>query len=216
MAFPIAHLWIAYNILNSTDKIKKPEDFMLGAIAPDSVHYRDNYDSSMKKISHLCVGNEKWGEVTNNREWTDHVLEFLNENMNKDITDFVYGYCCHILADIQNNIKIWIPFRSSNTYTFDKWGTSGYHEEARKVDFELSRLYEEKAAVWKLLEKSKGYDIPEIVKAKDINAIRDSILYNQYKDVEHVDLSNHQFITIQSMMDFITNESINVKEIMNL
>lgn len=76
MSFPMTHLSIAYNIFVNTSQIKEPGDFLLGAIAPDSVHFRDDFKSSMKKISHLCVGNEKWGEVTNNEEWW---LEVLNE-----------------------------------------------------------------------------------------------------------------------------------------
>lgn len=35
----MTHLHIAYNILSNTPQIKKPCDFMLGAIAPDSVHF---------------------------------------------------------------------------------------------------------------------------------------------------------------------------------
>lgn len=216
MAFPMAHLWIAYNILSSTDKINKPSDFMLGALAPDSVHYRDNYDSSMKRTSHLCIGDEKWGEVTNNAEWTEHVLEFLDENKDKDIASFAYGYCCHILTDIQNNIKIWIPFRSVNTYTFDKWGTSDYHEEARRVDQALYSLCKDRTEIWKLLEQSEGYDISGIVQASDTNAIRDSILKQQYQKPETADLSNHRFTTVQGMLDFIANESEYVKEVLGL
>ncbi len=69
MPFAMTHLYIAHNIINKTPYLKKPNDFMLGALAPDSVHFRNNYVSDMKFNSHLCIGNEKWGSVTNNEEW---------------------------------------------------------------------------------------------------------------------------------------------------
>jgi len=69
--------------------INKPCEFMLGALAPDSVHFRDNYISDMKKISHLCVGNKKWGRVTNNQEWLENVLAFLQEYKHTDKSDYV-------------------------------------------------------------------------------------------------------------------------------
>jgi len=49
MPFAMTHLYIAYNILSNTQQIKKPCDFLLGAIAPDSVHFRENYNSDIKK-----------------------------------------------------------------------------------------------------------------------------------------------------------------------
>lgn len=82
MPFAMTHLYITYNILRNTTQIKKPCDFMLGALTPDSVHFVDNYNSDMKKKSHLCVGDEKWGRTTNNQEWLKNALDFLHENKN--------------------------------------------------------------------------------------------------------------------------------------
>jgi len=128
MPYPMTHLCIAYNILNNTPQIKEPCDFLLGAIAPDSVHFRDNYESNMKKVSHLTVGDEKWGEVTNNEEWLENILIFLQESKYKykNEVDFIYGYCCHIIADIQNNKKLWTPFRLSTLYSTEKSNNNVY------------------------------------------------------------------------------------------
>jgi len=106
MPFPITHLCIAYEILSNTPQIKEPCDFLLGAITPDSVQFRNNFKPNMKKISHLCVGDEEWGKVTNNIEWQENVLGFFERNKNIEKVDFIYGYCTHVLADIQNNRKV--------------------------------------------------------------------------------------------------------------
>lgn len=63
MPFPMIHLLVAKQIMETTDFIENRADFLMGSISPDCIHYRDNYDSHMKFLSHLCVGNQKWGQV---------------------------------------------------------------------------------------------------------------------------------------------------------
>jgi hypothetical protein len=54
------HLAIANMLLNKPNRIEKAADFYLGSIAPDFIHVRENYNSEMKKLSHLCVGEQAW------------------------------------------------------------------------------------------------------------------------------------------------------------
>lgn len=214
MPFPMVHWCIAYNILSNTPQIKKPCDFMLGAIAPDSVHFRENYDSSMKKISHLCVGNQKWGEVTNNQEWLENVLDFLKENKDSEVTDFVYGYCSHIIADIQNNIKIWIPFRLGNKNALEKGAGSVYHQEAYAVDYSIYLLHPQHTEIWEMLENASGYDIPNVVVGNEINKMKDSIIHTQFINREVGDLSLNKYATLPGMQKFISEESQYIKKIL--
>ena len=179
MPFPMIHLCIAKKILNATLRISKPYEFLLGSIAPDSVHFRPNYNSEMKKISHLCVGDEKWGLVSNNSEWYINVLKFLELNKQSKNIDFILGYCSHILADIRNNIVIWTPFRIEHCDDLDKGIGSQYHKEAAEVDFELFRTHMERDTIWELLKQSKGIDIDGLVNAIDINKLKFHISYEQ-------------------------------------
>ena len=67
MSFAMTHLAIANNLMMRTNRIKCAADFYLGSVAPDFIHIRANYSSEMKKQSHLCVGDEAWGRITNKR-----------------------------------------------------------------------------------------------------------------------------------------------------
>ena len=49
--------------------------------------------------------------ITNNDEWKNNVINFLNNHKNSENHDFIVGYCCHILSDIHNNTTLWIPFK---------------------------------------------------------------------------------------------------------
>lgn len=214
MPFPMTHLNIAYNILSNTPQIKKPCDFMIGALAPDSVHFRNNYNSDMKKKSHLCVGDEKWGRTTNNQEWLENVLTFLQKNKYQEEVDFIYGYCSHILADIQNNIKIWTPFLLENREALEKGMGSIYHEESYAMDYALYLLNPHQKEIWKILEDSVGYDIPNIVDANEINTMKYTLLHSQFLERENVDVSLNKYVKLSNIQEFIITESQNIKNLL--
>jgi len=214
MPFAMTHLNIAYNILSNTPQIKKPCDFMLGALAPDSVHFRNNYNSDMKKISHLCVGDEKWGRLTNNEEWVKNVLAFLHKNDHIEKADFIYGYCSHILADIQNNIKIWTPFLLENKENLEKGMGSIYHQESFAMDYEMFLSSPQQKVIWEMLEEAIGYDIPNVVVGDEINKMKHNILHHQFLDRESVDVSMNKYVTLSCMEKFISEESQYIKNLL--
>jgi hypothetical protein len=214
MPFAMTHLNIAYNILSNTPQIKKPCDFMLGALAPDSVHFRNNYNSDMKKNSHLCVGPEKWGRVTNNQEWQKNVLDFLQEYKQSEKIDFIYGFCSHILADIQNNIKIWTPFLLENKEALDKGQGSIYHKESCAMDYALYLSNPHRKLIWEMLENAEGYDLLNIVCGDDINKMKDHMLHNQFLDIEPIDISLNKYVTISRIQEFISEESGYIKNLL--
>lgn len=214
MPFPMTHLHIAYNILSNTPQIKKPSDFMLGALAPDSVHFGANYNSDMKKKSHLCVGKEKWGMITNNQEWLKNVLAFLQQNNHMEKADFMYGYCSHILADIQNNIKIWTPFLLENKESFKNGTGSIYHQESYDMDYVLYLLNPQQEVMWEMLEEANVYDIPGVACGDEINKMKQNILHGQFLDREPIDVSLNKYVTLSLIQEFISEESQYIKNIL--
>jgi len=204
----MTHLIIAKNISENLAKpIENLPQFYLGSIAPDAVHNRANYTSDYKKDSHLCVGPEKWGMVTNNDEWENSIISFLNKHKNSENRDFVLGYCSHILADLCNNITKWIPFKAKYPGEWDKGYGSLYHQEANKVDIELALTYERADVFWSNLAKSCGVDLPEIVYASEIEQQKDNILNLWYKDKCRQDISLNKVVTYENEMEFIKNAS---------
>ena len=213
MPFPMTHLLISHEIMLKTRKIENHSDFILGSLAPDSVHFRDNYSSDYKLVSHLCVGKEKWGSVTNNDEWEDNILLFIERN-NKFISkDFIYGYCSHILADIQNNRKIYLPFREEVNEELKHGEKSKYHHESSAIDNELS-LDNKISEIFKLLENSKTYEIEGLIYENELNKMKNRILFNQYTNVISKDLSKNKHVTIKRIRLFIEEESLYIKELL--
>lgn len=216
MPFPMVHLSIARNILGAAHHIKNPCQFMLGSIAPDSVHFRPDFNSDMKKVSHLVVGDERWGYVTDNAGWKENVLTFLDLMRDFEDTDFILGYCAHILADIKHNVEIWTPFRLEHQHELDSGQGSALHREAIEVDFELYRTCPERPEIWALLERAQAVDIPGIVRSSDIERAKSHLLHRQYLGRKPVDVSAYKYVTVKSMTDFVADASWEIAQDLGL
>lgn len=218
MPFQMTHLHIAKNIHQLfPETIKDLSQFYLGTVAPDAVHNRAGYISDYKKASHLCVGDERWGMLTNNDEWIESVLEFLYKNKNSDNYNFILGYSCHVLSDIYNNIAVWTPFRLEYPDELTKGYGGLYHQESEKVEIELALREENKDNFWVHLEKAKSTSLNDIIFAEEIEKHKENILYNWYKDKEHQDISSNKLVTIESTMNFVEDATnFIVSKIINL
>lgn len=214
MPFAMTHLSIAWNILRATPQIERPGDFLLGAVAPDAVHYRAQYVSQMKKDSHLCLGPEPWGRLTNNREWQANVLAFLQANRQRKNRDFLQGYCSHILADIQNNIEIWGPFLQANGGAIREGLGSGYHRESAEMDRALYLTHPDREAIWMLLEGASACDLPGLVSREEIERMEDALLHSNYAGVQSADVSAHRYVTQAVMERFIATASQSIRALL--
>ena len=205
MPFVMTHLCIAKNISGHfSDHINDLSQFYLGNIAPDAVHNREGYISDYKKASHLCVGDEKWGMITNNNEWIDNVLRFLGEYKNSMDHSFILGYCSHILSDIYNNIAVWTPFKQK----YIDMGRGGlYHSESEKIDVNLALTLEGKDDFWRNLENSREIDVEKIIFADEIEEQKINILHRWFTDKELQDVSLNEVVTYDSTIQFINNAS---------
>ena len=63
MAYQMIHMEVAYRLLDRLPWIKEKADFILGSVAPDSVHMSPAYQVSMKEKSHLFNGSGEWGNT---------------------------------------------------------------------------------------------------------------------------------------------------------
>jgi len=218
MPFPMTHLYIAQKIAESFPRLAADyPQFFLGTLAPDAVHFREGFTGDDKKKSHLVVGDEKWGQVTNDTEWIDSVLSFLQARKKSENRDFVYGYVIHILADVYNNIHVWSPFLEKHPA---EWGKTGYeslyHTESARIDLKLSQDFAHKAEVWKWLEESSCFDFEGLVSAEEMKRGAENILYKQYSNLPVIDTSAHTLFTYEKAVAFIDGAAQFVMETLAL
>lgn len=213
MPFPMVHMCIARKVIElNPNTVKDLPQYYLGSLAPDAVHFRTNFEPKDKKVTHLCVGDERWGEISNNEDWASNVINFIDENRDSENMDFIYGYCIHILTDMRSNVDFWSPFKLKfyNSLKIPDYG-SLYDSEAINIlnvddiyaDIRLYQTSEFQSELWDILSKANGITLDGIAYEDEINKIRDNILYNQYKD-KSIDKSYvGKFITYEDYLNFI-------------
>ena len=220
MAFPLTHLIVAKNIIK-THGIKDEEDFLLGSIAPDAVHYRKSFvGASMaeigkaKKTSHLCPeSDEKWGSVTDNDGWLLSVKTFLGEH---EKSSFRLGYATHVLTDIYNNKTIWNDFRTKHPLEAIKGYKSAYYDDLNHIDalFKNNRIITEEICA--KLTQAKTNSIGGLVSSDEVEAIKMSIVSeygtnNQISNVHKKNVVN--FVSYDEMLIFIKEAGLFISAI---
>jgi len=206
MSFPLTHLLVAEELLTRRPREDEAQ-YLLGAIAPDGVHYRKNISHEKgalgpaKKIAHLCpVSEELWGYVTDNDGWVECISAFTRKN----ISSLAAGYATHCLTDLYNNKTLWTRFRTSSPEEAAKGYQSRYYDDLRNID---TRLYLDLAPkverIWSLLAASTPTEMPGLVSTQEIADIKENILYQQYKGPLETPSQEYSFITYEESLEFI-------------
>jgi hypothetical protein len=215
MSFPITHLRVADIV---TQKLSLSDEqtalLLLGSLAPDGVHYRPGLVGASKfeigetkKISHLCPkSDEPWGQITDNIGWMAEVDRLCPNHL----PDFlVLGYTVHVLTDIYNNMTIWKDFSTLHPGEAVKGYKNDYTRDMAALDLQLYQE-PETGRIIKLLPLAEARDFPGWVSATEIDAIRNSILYEgnstytSYVNRPAADTSGNRFVTYAQIKGFIT------------
>lgn len=203
MPYPMVHMEIAYRLLEKLDRIENRGDFMLGAIAPDSVHFRSSYHPRMKEASHLWDCGPEWGTTTDSPKWKRNILEFWRLHKEDENKDFLAGYCVHILTDWLNDLRIWSPFRKSIGFKNVHDPNTQYRIEAYGSDQWLYHASGNTDEIWKLLEEGRGYTVAGCALEADIRRQQESILKEQFTKKTAPDVSGYRYCTDKVILDFI-------------
>ncbi len=208
MSYPMVHLSAAWLILNETPGIQAPADFLLGAVAPDAIHYRDAYNSDKKLYSHFGCDNiaeirEKWGYVTENEPWAERVWRAWKACKDLPVRDFLHGYFVHILTDIYNNKTVWTPFRISQGGAFDRAIYNQYGDECRNVDYLLYRRRPARERIWALLRDAQAYGVGDHIAKTEVERLRESILHERFREQKTPDVSGNRYFRWEDVGDFV-------------
>jgi hypothetical protein len=217
MPFPLTHLCVAWRILEKTPlPEKEAAQFLLGAIAPDAIHYRKEFQSAnmknigaAKKITHLCpVSDERWGHVTDNEGWIKIVKNFLRTSIDCKSVEisqnpFTSGYAVHVLTDIHNNRTLWLNYCANHPAEAAKGYSSDYYKDLKSIDIRLFLEHPNTTQIMNLLAKAKPEGIAELVTAEETHAIQQNILHEHFKNAETALPHSCKFITYADTLNFI-------------
>lgn len=203
MSYPMVHMEIAYRLLGRFDWLENRGDFLLGAVAPDSVHFREGYHPRMKEASHLWNCGPQWGTTTDSPGWKRNVATFWELHKADENRDFFAGYCAHILTDWLNDVRIWSPFRQEigSEQIFDP--NTRYRKEAYGIDQWLYHMSGNSGRIWELLREGKAYLVEGCARAEDMERMKESILSEQFTNRTVPDVSGYRCCTREMILAFL-------------
>lgn len=215
MAYAITHLCAAWKLLEEGAAVENRADFLLGAVAPDAVHYRDGeYSSDMKLFAHVGCDSmdvipEKWGYITEIAAWRDRLLRFRAETQDYPHRDFLLGYLVHCFTDLCNTTEIWQPFLRSLGGTFDRETYKLYGNECRAVDEVLLIAHPARAALESIFAASVPHGVCRhgirgdiLVSEAEVAALRENTL-TRFAASEIPDVSGHRYVTLADVQRLI-------------
>lgn len=206
MPYPMVHLETAYQLSGQFDWIEKPGDFLLGSVAPDAVHFHENYDVHQKEISHIWDCGPIWGVTLESEKWINNIRIFWKQHRKDAERDFIAGYCVHLLTDWMNDLRMWAPFRERIVAGADYgqiYENSKYREEAYGFDKWMYQSNAHTAEIRKLLSEGQVYGLPGYILAEDLARQKQSLLTEQYAGKKDYDISAYEYFTKEVIDSFI-------------
>ena len=204
MSYQMTHLEIAYGLSVKYKWIEKRPDFLLGAIAPDAVHFHEEYSYKLKEQSHLWDCGPRWGITLDSDKWERNVINFWEKHKGDSNREFIAGYCVHILTDWMNDIKIWKPFRVENVRGENV--DEIYHiysREAYRSDQWLYHRSDNSREIMSTLAEGRAYSVENLICQKDVETQKKHILSEQYKNTDDYDISGQKYCAEKVITMFI-------------
>lgn len=207
MAFQMIHMEVAYRLLNRIPQIENAAEFILGSVAPDSVHMNPDYNIEMKVKSHMFESCGMWSDTQDYQRWMNNIEEYFyqiaGEKDKAAYRDFCFGICVHCMTDYWNDLRIWRKLQGQYIppMSLEEFRDS-YYPEARGIDKWLYQNSEHTKAIRKLLEAAMVVEA-DYLNLMDIESQRKHLLTTQY-DVDTVDISQYCYLSADIIEEFIT------------
>lgn len=208
MAGQITHMEIAYKLIDRLGIDEGKEEFILGSVAPDSVHFDDDY-LSKKVHSHLFENCGPWGDTQNYDNWLINIKAFWYRYVvteeDQNLKAFYTGIVVHCLTDYWNDLSIWrtLQKKMMPPLSLEEF-KEGYSPEYMRIDRWLFQNIDDADEIMELLENSHETDCEDYVKATCIARMKRHLIDVQYNLPDPIDVSGHKFYTADLMRQFVS------------
>ncbi len=216
MAGQMAHMEIAYELAGRLHIDEGREEFIMGSVAPDAVHYTEPYRTE-KIHTHLCENVGAWGHAENYDVWLGNIREFWNKYVITE-TDvkkkaFLMGICVHCLTDYWNDLMVWkvCQRKMMPPMNFDEF-KEAYYPEAQRLDRWLYQVSGWSEKIMKLFNNAKVMGFKDYVNETELYELKDYLINTQYNLQGIVDVSDHKYYKSEHLLYFIAEATDKIHE----
>ena len=194
MAQPMMHLLIADKIYTEkSSSIHLYGDFLLGSIAPDAVHVKENYTREIKDISHYKFDS---------KSHISYFDTFFDEYYTSENKDFVVGYLVHLLSDMIWYHSVRVPFKEEfqKAPSQNMSMNEAYYADCEQIE-QLMFLEKNASRIIGTINSGKAYSLEGLIDAEDVKAWKEKLIfdYNNKRDIS----IHTKYISEQHIRDYI-------------
>lgn len=196
MAQPMMHLLIADKIYREkSGLIHSYGELLLGSIAPDAVHMREDCTKERKRISHY--GYTAQSPIR-------HFDTFFDEYGTSENRDFVIGYLVHLLSDMIWYRLVRVPFKERylQAPSHDMSMNEAYYADCAQIE-ELLFWEEDAPRIIDGVKGGKAYSLEGRIDAESVEAWKEKLIL-AYRNRRSI-LPRTQYISERHVRDYITN-----------
>lgn len=192
--------------------------FVVGNICPDGIMERTNYERNMKLHTHFRdeIPDGDFGKDGTVELFEKRLCEFWNRHMDdeKDTGGLYLGYITHMMTDkmfvlyerpkyFENISRIGLTDHDRETFVH-------FNKDTDLIDFRLVREKPELLEAEKILKKTSGYYIKDMITADELDRSRKWII-KHFFDEKHI-VEESEFLDYDSIIKFIDKTVENIKE----
>lgn len=214
MAYTMMHIVIAERVFEQITGVKDHSTYLLGTIAPDAVHARDNYEVTQKEKSHLFVEGLRWGKIENHslaEDWENSIGNYYLANQEVYYHDFLLGYIVHLFADVYNSIHFYAPFMRSAAAALEK-----EREHFKKENFGynsyLFKEYSKNHNLKAMLESARPITLDGVITKEDVEKRIKQLFEFELTGRESAEIENYTICSHEVMNRLIEETSDYVAE----
>nr|WP_154887072.1 hypothetical protein [Paenibacillus xylanexedens] len=195
MPWPMVHFAVASEIV-----LHSSPSFLLGSLAPDSIHVRTNIRSEKAK-THLMAVEHEFPTDTD----FQHVIESNRQRMQQDhqFAQYLCGYIAHIYTDREWTYQIYPPYEA------DPNGRSVYTHDVKKLEFRILREYVGAYGWLDQLMTAKAYEFGGLSSHEVYEYRGEKLNFLMNKENEPAD--DFHVLTMDSISTFILKTALNLK-----
>ncbi|NGZ76917.1 zinc dependent phospholipase C family protein [Saccharibacillus alkalitolerans] len=162
MPLPMVHLGVAARYFEGS---RVPDAFVLGSIAPDSIHMRKDAGREDKARTHFG-GKETSPEILKR-----HYAEFISRSADLDRKWYIKGYFAHVLTDYLWGRSVYAEFkkRMEEEFAAPERIKPQYYLDTDRIDFLLYETAEWRERLWQGLLRAPAYEVSPLLNAQEVN-----------------------------------------------
>ncbi|GGO08407.1 hypothetical protein [Saccharibacillus kuerlensis] len=162
MPLPMVHLGVAARYFEGS---RVPDAFVLGSIAPDSIHMRQDAGREDKARTHFG------GKETNPEILEQHYAEFINRSADHNWKWYIQGYFAHVLTDYLWGQSVYADFkqRMEEEFVPSDGVKPQYYIDTDGIDFLLYETAEWREQLWQGLLRASAYELSPLLSEQEVN-----------------------------------------------